>query len=40
MNIYQAKDYAELSLISANLISAQIIQKPDSLIFRESALSI
>lgn len=32
MNIYQAKDYAELSLISANLISAQIIQKPDSVL--------
>ena len=32
MNIYHAKDYAELSLIAANLISAQIIQKPDSVL--------
>lgn len=32
MNIYRAKDYAELSLIAANLISAQIIQKPDSVL--------
>ena len=32
MNIYHAKDYAALSLIAANLISAQIIQKPDSVL--------
>ena len=32
MKIYQTKDYNDLSRVAANLIGAQIIQKPDSVL--------
>ena len=32
MNIYKEKDYAAVSRRAANIISAQIIQKPDSVL--------
>lgn len=32
MKIYQTKDYDDLSRVAANLIGAQIIQKPDSVL--------
>lgn len=32
MRIYQAKDYNEMSRKAANIISAQIIMKPDAVL--------
>ena len=32
MRIYQAKDYNEMSRKAANIISAQVIMKPDAVL--------